>query len=84
MSLELIDARTVAQLLQQSRDANDARLRASLKKNYQEAESHAATALALRELAHDADPDHTDSEWSNDKGSHEAIVAFLKQYPSIL
>lgn len=74
---------SVAQLLQASRDANLSRLRASRQKLYIEAELQAARALRLREEAHDRDPEHLDGEWQHDKGQHEALVVFLRNYPSI-
>jgi hypothetical protein len=79
------EAPNVRALLQQSRAANLARLRAgnSRPPNYQQADAHAAQALELREAAHAADPEHADPEWANDRVSHDETIAFLRLYPLI-
>lgn len=73
----------VADLLQQSRDANHARIRESRRKSYIEAEAQSRKALALRELAHSLDPAHNDAAWQADTVPHAAICDFLRAYPSI-
>jgi len=85
-AVALLPASTdVRTLLQQSRDENLSRVRHgnATPPNYPQAETHAATALALRELAHQADLDHSDPEWQNDTVPHAQMCDFLRAYPSI-
>lgn len=56
--------------------------------NYPQAEQHLAEALRLRLEAHALDPEHTSEAWTVDalanRGvTHDALVAFFRQYPSI-
>jgi hypothetical protein len=43
-----------------------------------------ARALEHRLAAHEADPEHTDSEWGNwQHRQHEALVAFYERYATL-
>jgi hypothetical protein len=48
-------------------------------------ERHVATALELRQQAHDLDPDHTASIWRDDEARwpHEELMDFYRRYPAI-
>ena len=89
---------TIADLLQQSRQHALNRKRHAGRANkdglvstppdYPQAEAHAAQALDLRLQAHNLDPEHADPAWVTDLSanrgiSHDAIVAFLTEYPRI-
>lgn len=85
---------TVAEHLRASKGAHDAYRQATGKAdksgkltqapNYVVAEEHVARALEHRLAAHEADPEHTDSEWGNwQHRQHEALVAFYERYATL-
>ena len=90
--------RSVATLLAQSRSghlrkkhqAGKADKRGSVVSppDYPQAEQAIREAIRTREEAHALDPDHTDPAWVSDQAlnrgvSHEALLAWLRQYLTI-
>src|SRR3990167_8808561 len=56
--------------------------------DYPQAEQAIREAIRYREEAHTLDPDHTDPVWVSDQAlnrgvSHEALLAFFRQYLTI-
>lgn len=69
---------TVSELLTNSRSAHAAYRTLKPRVAVEAIRDQIALAYDFRQQAHDADPDHGDPAWADDKASHGDLMAFYR------